>query len=126
MPSIDRRYVLVEGTDGESLRKGPGHYPHTGLPGQGRTVAIAGHRTTFLAPFRTIDQLEPGDPIEIRMPYGRFVYSVVRTRIVEPSAIWVTRDVDHEQLVLTACHPLYSAAKRIVVFARLLRSRGPR
>lgn len=122
MPTLDRRYVLVEGTDTASLRTGPGHYPRTGLPGMGRTVAIAGHRTTYLAPFRALDRLRPRDRITVRMPYGRFVYEVDRTRIVDPSAVWVTRDVGHERLVLTACHPLYSAKQRIVVFARLSKS----
>lgn len=119
MPTLDRRYALVEGTDAASLRKGPGHYPRTALPGMGRTVALAGHRTTYLAPFKTIDRLRRGDQIRIRMPYGRFVYEVSRTRIVEPSDVWVIQDTGREQLVLTACHPLYSAAKRIVVFAAL-------
>ena len=121
LPTLDRRYVLVEGTDAADLRKGPGHYPGTGLPGTGRTVAIAGHRTTYLAPFKPIDRLRRRDRITIRMPYGRFAYEVTRTRIVEPTAVWVTRDVGREQLVLTACHPLYSAAQRIVVFAALVR-----
>ena len=121
LPTLDRRYVLVQGTDPASLRKGPGHYPGTALPGMGRTVAVAGHRTTYLAPFKTIDRLRRGHRITIRMPYGRFDYQVTRTRIVEPNDVWVTRDVGREQLVLTACHPLYSAAKRIVVFARLAR-----
>lgn len=119
LPTLGRRYVLVQGTDAASLRKGPGHYPRTALPGMGRTVAVAGHRTTYLAPFKTIDQLRRGDRISIRMPYGRFVYRVERSRIVRPTDVWVTRDIGREQLVLTACHPLYSAAKRIVVFAGL-------
>ena len=119
MPTLNRRYVLVQGTDAASLRKGPGHYPRTAVPGMGRTVAIAGHRTTFLAPFKTIDRLRRGDRITVRMPYGRFIYEVSRTRIVRPTDVWVTRDTGREQLVLTACHPLYSAEKRIVVFAAL-------
>lgn len=122
LPALDRRYVLVEGTGAGPLRRGPGHYPASALPGEGRTVAIAGHRTTYLAPFRTIDRLEPADRIVVRMPYGRFEYRVERTRIVEPTAVWVTRDVGRERLVLTACHPLYSARQRIVVFARLARA----
>lgn len=123
LPTLGRHYVLVHGTDPATLRKGPGHYPATSLPGQGGTVAIAGHRTTYLAPFRTIDQLRPGDPVAIDMPYGRFTYSVERTRIVLPTATWVIRPVaGPEQLVLTACHPLYSASRRIVVFARLTES----
>jgi sortase A len=121
-PTLKRSYVAVEGTDAATLRKGPGRYPKTDLPGQGGTVAVAGHRTTYLAPFRTIDRLGRGDPIDFATPYGRFRYRVENTRIVEPDAWWVTRDVGHERLVLTACHPLYSAAQRIVVFARLARA----
>ena len=121
-PAIDLRAVVVEGTGDGDLRKGPGHYPGTPLPGQRGTVAIAGHRTTYGAPFRHIDDLERGDRIEMEMPYGRFTYRVERARIVPPTALWVTDRVAYDRLVLTACHPLYSAAERIVVFARLERS----
>jgi sortase A len=82
-------------------------------------VAIAGHRTTYGAPFRRVDDLGRGDRIELRMPYGRFVYRVERTRIVPPTEVSVTARVSYDRLVLSACHPLYSAAQRIVVFARL-------
>jgi sortase A len=119
LPTLHRSYVVVQGTDSASLRKGPGHYPDTALPGEPGTVAIAGHRTTYLAPFRSIDQLHPGDPIVLQMPYGSFTYRVQDTRIVEPTALWVTRDVGYQRLVLSACHPLYSASHRIVVFAKL-------
>ncbi|HYI19878.1 MAG TPA: class E sortase [Solirubrobacteraceae bacterium] len=118
IPAIGLETVVVEGTDPGELRSGPGHYPGTALPGAGTTVAIAGHRTTYGAPFRRLDDLERGDVITVRMPYGRVVYRVERTRIVDPDAIWVTRPAGREQLVLTACHPLYSAEQRIVVFAR--------
>jgi sortase A len=114
--------VFVEGTDAGDLRKGPGHYPGTPLPGRRGTVAIAGHRTTYGAPFRNLDKVKPGDEVRVAMPYGRFTYRVERTRIVAPTAVWVTQRVSHDRLVLSACHPLYSAAKRIVVFARLIRS----
>jgi sortase A len=117
---IGASFVVVQGTDGTSLQKGPGHYPETPIPGLPGTVAIAGHRTTYLAPFRHVDDLRRGDPVVIEMPYGRFSYSVERTRIVPPSEYSVTRRVSYDRLVLTACHPLYSAAKRIVVFARLV------
>jgi sortase A len=122
MPEISVSEVFVEGTGAGDLRAGPGHYPQTPLPGERGTVAIAGHRTTYGAPFRDIDQLDPGDRIELRMPYGRFTYRVERTRIVEPTETSVIDRVDHDRLVLSACHPLYSAAQRIVVFARLERS----
>jgi sortase A len=122
MPAIGAEDVVVEGTGAGDLRKGPGHYPGTPLPGQHGTVAVAGHRTTYGAPFHDVDDLGAGDRIELEMPYGRFQYRVERTQIVPPTATWVTRRVDHDRLVLTACHPLYSAAQRIVVFARLVRA----
>jgi sortase A len=115
--------VVVAGTDTSSLRLGPGHYPGTPLPGARGTVAIAGHRTTYGAPFRHLDRLAHGDRVELRMPYGTFVYSVERRRIVAPTAVWVTHRTSYDRLILSACHPLYSAAKRIVVFARLVKAR---
>jgi sortase A len=123
IPSIDVSKYVVEGTDADSLRKGPGHYPDTPLPGQHGTSAIAGHRTTYGAPFRNLDDVHKGDRIVLEMPYGTFVYRVERTQIVDDSALWVTKRVNHDRLVLTACHPLYSAAQRIVAFARLTERR---
>jgi sortase A len=111
--------VVVQGTGTGDLRRGPGHYPDTPLPGARGTVAVAGHRTTYGAPFRRLDQLARGDRIEMLMPYGRFTYTVERTRIVPPTAVWVTNRVSYDRLILSACHPLYSAAQRIIVFARL-------
>jgi sortase A len=123
MPSLGRRTVVVQGTDLTSLRKGPGHYPKTSFPGEGGTVGVAGHRTTYGAPFRTINNLKRGDEVVMEMPYGRFTYAVERTQIVPPTATEVVRRVPgRERLVLSACHPLYSAAKRIVVFSRLVRA----
>jgi sortase A len=119
IPSIDLDAVFVQGTDPASLQKGPGHYPETAFPGQGTTVAIAGHRTTYLAPFRRIDDIEEGDEVTLEMPYGTFTYEVQGHRVVTPDQIEIIRDVGYERLVLTACHPLYSAAERWAVFARL-------
>jgi sortase A len=116
---IHAGYDVVQGTDTGSLEKGPGHYPATAFPGLGQTVAIAGHRTTYLAPFRHIDALKPGDRIVLKMPYARFIYVVQYHKIVLPTALWVTRNVGYDRLVLSACNPLYSAAQRIIVFARL-------
>lgn len=123
--AIDMNKVIVEGTDAATLRKGPGHYPDTVLPGQRGTTAIAGHRTTYGAPFRRIDEIGGGDEIVVEMPYARFSYRFERSRIVDPSRIGVVHDVDHERLVLTACHPLYSASQRYVVFARLVDVSSP-
>lgn len=120
LPRPNRSFVVVEGTDTASLRKGPAHYGWTPFPGQRGTVAIAGHRTTYGAPFGTINRLRRRDRITLAMPYGRFVYSVERTRIVNPNSLWVAHRRRHDRLVLSACHPRYSASKRLVVFARFL------
>ena len=132
VPAMDlERATVVEGTDTASLRSGPGHYtasddPDTqeqgdgsAFPGQGETVGIAGHRTTYGAPFNKMDEVEPGDEITLEMPYATFTYEVEKVDIVEPSEIGVVRNVGYERLVLSACHPLYSAARRIITFAKL-------
>jgi sortase A len=125
LPSLDKRFFVVEGTDTGNLRKGPGHYPDTPLPGERGTVAIAGHRTTYGAPFRNIDRLRRGNRIILSMLYGRYVYRVEKEQIVDDSALWITDPVGYDRLVLSACHPLYSAAQRLVVFARLVRRLPP-
>jgi sortase A len=127
IPKIGVSEVFVEGTGTADLRTGPGHYPATPLPGRRGTIGIAGHRTTYGAPFHDIDDLRRGDRIELAMPYGRFTYRVERSRIVPPTATEVTDRVGYDRLILSACHPLYSAAQRIVVFAKLERAeaRGP-
>lgn len=122
IPRIDAGYAVVEGTSTTDLRKGPGHYPSTAVPGLPGTVAIAGHRTTYLAPFRDVNKLKKGDPVVLDMPYARFTYAVQQIKIVSPEDVGVTRSVGYDRLVLTACHPLYSAAQRIVIFARLRRT----
>ena len=121
LPSIDQDLVVVEGSDTAALHKGPGVYDDTRFPGVGGTSAIAGHRTTYGAPFNDIDKVEKGDRVSVTMPYARFDYVVEGTKIVAPTAVEVVDDVGYDRLVLSACHPLYSAAKRIVVFAKLQR-----
>jgi sortase A len=115
--------VVVQGTDTASLRTGPGHFPETPFPGQGSTVGIAGHRTTYGAPFRHIDSIERGDRIVLEMPYATFYYRVQKTKIVDPTDVWVIRDVGYERLVLSSCNPLYSATQRFIVFAREVREK---
>jgi sortase A len=119
IPSIDLDIVVVQGTDTASLQKGPGHYPETAFPGQGKTIGIAGHRTTYLAPFNDINEIADGDEITLEMPYGTFTYVVEKHEIVDPEQTEIVDDVGYERLVLTACHPLYSAAQRWAVFAKL-------
>jgi sortase A len=126
IPAIGVSEYVVEGTDLGSLRKGPGHYPETPLPGDRGTTAIAGHRTTYGAPFRRIDQLKRGNVITIDMPDGRFVYRVERTKVVDDQDLSVLEAAGYQRLVLSACHPLYSAAQRIIAFARLSRREPPR
>jgi sortase A len=122
IPHLESHYVIVAGTGASSLRKGPGHYDGTALPGEPGTVGIAGHRTTYGAPFRHLDALRRGDPITITMPYGTFTYKVEGTRIVKPSDVSALRAIGRQRLALTACHPLYSAKQRIVVTAALVRA----
>lgn len=119
IPTLDVSFVLVEGTGTGPLRKGPGHYEDTPFPGLDGTFGVAGHRTTYGAPFGDIDRLDRGDMIEVLMPYAKFSYRVKKTEIVEPDEVWVKKSRGRERLVLTACHPRFSAAQRIVVFADL-------
>jgi sortase A len=121
IPAIGVSEYVVEGTDTGDLRKGPGHYPETPLPGDPGTSAIAGHRTTYGAPFRNIDDLRRGQVIRLDMPDGRFVYRVEETKIVDDQDLSVLEPVGHRRLMLSACHPLYSAAERVIVFARQVR-----
>jgi sortase A len=120
IPKLHLGRAVVNGTDTAGLRKGPGLIESTDLPGLGGTTAIAGHRTTYGAPFHSIDKLRKGDTIYVGTPYGRFEYAVDRTRIVKPTDVWVLERIGRERLVLSACNPLYSAAQRIIVFSELV------
>lgn len=123
IPRIGASFVVVAGTGEEELQGGPGIYPQTNFPGVPGTTAIAGHRTTFLAPFRHIDELRSGDSITVTMPYGRFTYRVLGQRVVEPTDFRAAvAEVGYSRLVLSACTPLFSAAKRLLVYARLVRT----
>jgi sortase A len=121
VPRMGLRTVFVHGTRwGADLSQGPGHFTQTSLPGVGRTMAIAGHRTTFGAPFRDIDELRKGDPIKVELPYATFHYRVFAHEIVDNEDWSVIRDRGFDTLVLSACHPLYSAKQRWIVYARLV------
>ena len=120
VPRLGLNKVFVHGTRwAEDLSRGPGHYRETGLPAIAETVAIAGHRTTFGAPFRYINKLREGDEIRLQLPYGTFTYRVVRYKIVDNSDWSIIDPRGYDAVVLSACHPLYSAAQRWVVFGRL-------
>lgn len=119
IPALHENLVLVNGTNTASLRKGPGIYTSTPFPGVAATTAIAGHRTTYLAPFRHLDRLKRGDTIDVRMPYADFHYTVQSTQTVTAKSRWILRSQGYDRLVLSACAPLFTATHRIVVFARL-------
>jgi sortase A len=120
IPRIGADFVVVSGTSTGALQSGPGIYPETSFPGAGHTTAIAGHRTTYLAPFRHIDALRAGDHIQLEMPYAHFLYTVTGSEVVPPTAVHLAEaDWGYPRLVLSACTPLFSAEKRILVFARL-------
>jgi sortase A len=125
IPRIGVDKAVVEGVSRSDLRKGPGHYPGTPLPGQPGNAAIAGHRTTYGAPFYRLDQLSPGDVITVTTRQGEFRYIVERKQVVRPSegeALGPTLD---DRLTLTTCHPRFSASKRLVVTATLQGAAAP-
>lgn len=120
VPEMGLAAVFVHGTRwAADLTRGPGHYEQTSLPGLGRTTAIAGHRTTFGAPFRKIDRLRPGDVIVLELPYGTFRYRVFAHEIVQADDWSVIRRRGFDTIVLSACHPLSSSSRRWIVYARL-------
>jgi sortase A len=123
IPEVNASYVFVKGTGTSELESGPGVYPETVFPGIQGTTAIAGHRTTWLAPFRHIDALRPGNHILLYMPYAHFTYTVVSQRVVLPSDVRAAvQYVGYKRLVLSACTPLFSAAKRLLIYAKLTRT----
>ncbi len=123
IPQIGASYVVVKGTSTEDLKSGPGVYSDTSFPGVLGTTAIAGHRTTYLAPFRHIDALRPGNRIIVNMPYAHFTYTVIGHRVVSPTDVSAAvSQVGYPRLVLSACTPLFSAEKRLLVYARLTRT----
>jgi sortase A len=123
IPRIGASFVVVKGTDTSDLESGPGIYPETVFPGMAGTTAIAGHRTTYLAPFRHVDALRSGSVIHLDMPYAHFTYKVVGKRVVAPTNVRAAvGNVGYSRLVLSACTPLFSAAKRLLIYARLTRT----
>jgi sortase A len=119
IPRLGLDAVVVEGADHRSLMGGPGFYAGDFLPGEGQLVYIAGHRTTYSAPFSRIERLRRGDRVTIELPYGSFVYVITGHRIVPASDLAVLRSHGHEQLILQACHPRFSATHRYLAYARL-------
>jgi len=123
IPRIGLNMIVVDGTDESSLMRGPGLDRETSMPGRDRLVYIAGHRTTFLAPFSHIEEIVPGSVIRLEMPYATFVYRAYDHMIVPATDLGVLRPVGHELLRLQACHPRFFATHRYIVQARLISER---
>ncbi len=120
VPRMGVNMILVDGTDHETLKTGPGRDLRTFMPGEDRLVYIAGHRTTYLAPFSNIDSMRRGDTITIKVPYGTFVYRANGDRVVRADDLAVLRSPRHDLLILQACHPRFFATHRFLVYARLV------
>ena len=119
IPKIGLDEMVVEGVGVEELKKGVGHYPDTKMPGQRGNAALAGHRTTYGAPFNRLDDLVAGDAISVTTTAGTFRYEVKEKRVVTPDEVSVLDDTNDNRLTLTTCHPKYSAESRLVVVAQL-------
>ncbi|HEX9683155.1 MAG TPA: class E sortase [Acidimicrobiales bacterium] len=119
IPKIGLDKAVVEGVAVSDLKKGPGHYPGTPLPGQQGNAGLAGHRTTYGAPFHRLDELETGDPIHVTTLEGTFTYRVTEQLIVTPADVYVLGDYGDNRLTLTTCNPKYSARERLIVHAVL-------
>ena len=126
VPRLGVRMVLVYGTDTETLKRGPGLDPRTFFPGQNRLVYVAGHRTTYSAPFSNIESLRSGDLIHVEMPYGTFTYTVTGSRIVDDNDLSVLTSKRYEQIALQACHPRFFATQRWITYGRLTNINPPR
>jgi len=119
IPKLGLDTIVLSGTGRSVLKSGPGHYRETPLPGEPGNSAIAGHRTMYGQPFRYLDKLSEGDEIVALTRAGRFVYKVVEVKSVLPTDVSVIDPTDETFLTLTACDPPGSAARRLVVKARL-------
>ena len=117
VPRLGLDMILIDGTDEGSLEKGPGRDLRTYMPGQNRLVYIAGHRTTFLAPFSHIEELRPGHTITLEVAYATIRYAVTAHRIVPADDISRLRSPRHEVVVLQACHPRFFATQRYLIYA---------
>ena len=126
VPQLGVDDILVEGTDHTSLSKGPGRYTRSYVPGEGQLIYIAGHRTTYGAPFAHIDRLKKGDEVRLEMPYGTFTYSVSGHVIVPANDVERLQSDGREVIALQACHPRFFATERYIVYARpvAVRPRG--
>ena len=121
IPALDLNQIVVNGTDRESLKRGPGRYLGSAMPGEGELVYVAGHRTTYGAPFSRIDRLRKGDRVYLELPFATFEYRITGSRIVAATQTSVLRSKGYEQLVLQACHPRFFATHRYLAYAKPVR-----
>ena len=122
IPRIGINQVIVEGTDTPDLRKGPGHYIGTPLPGQAGNASVAGHRTTYGHPFYNLDSVKVGDPIVVATLQGIFVYDTTKTWVVSPDDTAVLKNASDNLITLTTCNPRFSATTRLIVQGKLAHS----
>lgn len=125
IPRLGLDAVLVNGTDPGTLKRGPGRYLGSAMPGQGELVYVAGHRTTYGAPFSRIDDLRKGDRVFLELPYGTFEYSITGHRIVDADELSVLESKGREQLALQACHPRFFATQRYLAYAEPIAVTAP-
>lgn len=118
IPALGVEEIVVNGTDAETLKKGPGRYLKSAVPGEGELVYVAGHRTTYGAPFSRIDRLKKGDRVIVELPYATFEYRITGHRIVDDNAVSVLESKGFEQLALQACHPRFFASQRYIAYAK--------
>ena len=118
IPRLGVTEIVVNGTDANSLKRGPGRYLGTKMPGEGELVYIAGHRTTYGAPFAHITRLRKGDRVFVELPYGTFEYAITGHRIVQADELSVLKSKGVEELALQACHPRFFASQRYIAYAK--------
>jgi sortase A len=121
IPRLDLNMIVVNGTESSTLKKGPARHRRTFLPGEGKLIYIAGHRTTYSAPFSHIDDLRRGDRVRLELPYATFEYTIRGHRIVEAHELSVLRSRGREELALQACWPRFFASHRYIAYARPVR-----
>lgn len=121
IPKIDVNWIVVEGVTVPVLKKGPGHFPGTAMPGEKGNTVISGHRTTYGAPFFRLNELEPGDEITLVALTGTYRYRITESKIVQPTDLSVITESHDSRLTLTTCHPRFSAAQRLIIVAELMK-----
>jgi len=121
IPVVELEFIVYEGADRQTLKSGPGHIPETPLPGDVGRCTLSGHRTTYGAPFNKIDSMEEGDLIYLEtIGMGTFIYAVTGLEIVKPEDVYILKSTGKKELLLTSCHPEYSAKERIILISELI------